>query len=103
MLYQLNSFDKEKWKRLGQLAKKIGVFLKRRLLPLEENHLFPSELAAGTGQRKVEAAWSAREENRGFPQKAPFAFRGKSSFSQRASRWNWTKKSGSGLVSSRRK
>jgi hypothetical protein len=67
---------KEKWKRLGQLVKKIGVFLKRRLLPLEENHLFPSELAAGTRQRKVEAARSAREENRDFPQKVPFAFRG---------------------------
>jgi hypothetical protein len=40
--------------------------------------------------RKAQAAWSAREENRGFPQKAPFAFRGKSSFSQRASRWSWT-------------
>jgi hypothetical protein len=53
--------------------------------------------------RKVEAARSAREENRELPQKALFAFRGNSSFSQRASRWNWTKKSGSGSFSSRRK
>jgi hypothetical protein len=53
------------------------------------------ELAAETGQRKVEAACSACEENRELPQKALFAFRGDSSFSQPASRWNWTKKSGS--------
>jgi hypothetical protein len=26
--------------------------------------------------RKAEAAWSAREENRGYPQKALFVFRG---------------------------
>jgi hypothetical protein len=84
-------------------VKKIGIPLKRRFLPLEGNYLFHSELAAGTRQRKVEAAWSAREENRNSPQKALFAFRGELSFSQRASRWNWTKKSGSGLVSSRRK
>jgi hypothetical protein len=37
-------------------VKKIGIFLKRRFLPLEENHLFHSELAAGTRQRKAEAA-----------------------------------------------
>jgi hypothetical protein len=55
-------------------------------LPLGGNHLFHSELAAVARHRKAEAAWSAREENRDFPQKAFFAFRGKSSFSQRASR-----------------
>jgi hypothetical protein len=57
-------------------VKKIGISLKRRSLPLEGNHLFHSELAAGAGIRKAEAAWSAREENRDFPQKALFAFRG---------------------------
>jgi hypothetical protein len=57
-------------------VKKIGIILKRRLLPLEDNHLFHSELAAGAGQGKAEAAWSAREENRDYPQKALFAFRG---------------------------
>jgi hypothetical protein len=67
-------------------VKKIGISLKRRFLPLEGNYLFHSELAAVAGQRKVEAARSAREENRNFPQKALFAFRGKLSFSQRASR-----------------
>jgi hypothetical protein len=45
-------------------------------LPLEDNHLFHSELAAEAGQRKAEAARSAREENRGYPRKALFAFRG---------------------------
>ncbi len=50
--------------------KKIGISLKRRFLPLERNHLFHSELAAGAGQRKAKAAWSAREENRDFSQKA---------------------------------
>jgi hypothetical protein len=72
-------------------VKKIGISLKRRFLPLERNHLFHSELAAGAGNRKAKAAWSAREENRDFSQKALFAFREKSSFSQRASRWSWTK------------
>jgi hypothetical protein len=51
-------------------------------------------------KRKAQAARSAREENRDFPQKALFAFRGKSSFSQRASRWSWTEKSASGLNNS---
>jgi hypothetical protein len=37
-------------------------------------------------------AWSAREENRDSPQKALFAFRGESSFSQRVSHWSWTKR-----------
>jgi hypothetical protein len=62
-------------------VKKIGISFKRRLLPLEGNHLFHSELAAVARQRKAEAARSAREENRDFLQKAPFAFRRKSSFS----------------------
>jgi hypothetical protein len=86
-----NSLDTEKRKRLGQLVKKIGISLKRRFLPLERNYLFHSELAAGAGQRKAEAARPAREENRNFSQKALFAFREKLSFSQRASRWSWTK------------
>jgi hypothetical protein len=34
-------------------------YLKERLLPLEVIHLFHSELADGTGQRKVEVARSA--------------------------------------------
>ncbi|MFD2680558.1 hypothetical protein [Bacillus seohaeanensis] len=45
-------------------------------MPLEDNHLFHSELAAEAGHRKAEAARSAREENRDYPQKAFFAFRG---------------------------
>jgi hypothetical protein len=44
--------EKEKWKRLGQLAKKIGIYLKGSFWPLEVNHLFHSELAAGTGQKE---------------------------------------------------
>jgi hypothetical protein len=36
--------------RLVQLAKKIGNFPKRRLLPLWEIYLFHSELAAGARQ-----------------------------------------------------
>jgi hypothetical protein len=31
-------------------VKKIGISLKRRCLPLEGNHLFHSEVAAGAGQ-----------------------------------------------------
>jgi hypothetical protein len=46
----------EKRKRVVQLAKKIGISLQRRFLPLEGNHLFHSELAAEAGQtRKAEA------------------------------------------------
>jgi hypothetical protein len=41
--------QKEKRKRLVQLAKKIGNILERRFLPLEDNHLFHSELAAEAG------------------------------------------------------
>jgi hypothetical protein len=52
------------------------------------------------GNRKAKAARLAREENRDFPHKALFAFRGKSSFSQRASRSSWTKKSEGGSFSS---
>jgi hypothetical protein len=71
-------------------VKKIGNFPKRRFLPLGGIYLFHSELAAGAGHRKAQAARLAREENRKFPQKALFAFGGNLSFSQRASRWSWT-------------
>jgi hypothetical protein len=53
-------------------VKKIGISFKRRLLPLEGNHLFRSELAAVAGQRKAEAARSAREENRDYPREGAF-------------------------------
>ncbi|MFD2681141.1 hypothetical protein [Bacillus seohaeanensis] len=64
MLQKINSLDTEKRKRLDQLVKKIGMYLKRCLLPLEIHHLFHNELAAGARQRKAKAARSAREENR---------------------------------------
>jgi hypothetical protein len=51
--------------------------------------------------RKAQAARSAREENRDFPLKALFAFRGKSSFSQRASRWSWTNRKAQAARSAR--
>jgi hypothetical protein len=48
----MRACHKEKRKRLVQLAKKIGITLKRRLLPLEGNHLFHSELAAEAGHKE---------------------------------------------------
>jgi hypothetical protein len=49
--------QQEKRMRLDQLAKKIGISLKRRFLPLEGNPLFHSELAAGARQEpKADAA-----------------------------------------------
>jgi hypothetical protein len=62
--------------QLDQLAKKIGISLKRRFLPLEGNPLFHSELAAGARQKKSGCGLISSRRNRDFPQKALFAFRG---------------------------
>jgi hypothetical protein len=51
----------EKRKHLDQLAKKIGISLKRRFLPLEGNHLFHSELGAGAGQNEKRKTMEERE------------------------------------------
>jgi hypothetical protein len=72
-------------------VKKIGISLKRRLLPLEGNYLFHSELAAGAGQTEKRKRLDQLVKKIGISLKRRlFAFRGKLSFSQRASRWSWT-------------
>jgi hypothetical protein len=61
----------EKRKRIVQLAKKIGISLKRRCLPLEGNHLFHSELAVEAGQTRKAEADRLQEAKKSYSRKIP--------------------------------
>jgi hypothetical protein len=53
-------------------VKKIGIPLKRRLLPLEGNHLFHSELAAVAGQKEKRRWLGQLVKKIGIPLKRRF-------------------------------